>query len=230
MTHPILPILLSGFFISCSEYGYVEKVQTVDGEIEEEEDTQQADTAVIEQSEPSEPAGDPNSEPAQEPETPLEPTSEPSEEETESGFDPTLELPPFATPIGNVVTILMTLSDAWIPQETASQLIYNAVNFVSPVVVPQVLIIRDDNHNGEDITDCENIQSWLQGYGLTVDLIEEPSDGITADQLLGYHVVIFSNPGYPPDDVTSIQALKTFSMQGFGMLRPPGNPQHPILR
>ncbi|MEC7985306.1 MAG: hypothetical protein VX278_09085 [Myxococcota bacterium] len=223
MQHPtFLTIPLGLFLLSCSEYGYIEKSQVEAGAIEEEEEeVVQTDTAVIEPVETPEPSGEPNSEPAEEPEEPeepLEPAIEPSSEETEEGFDPTLELPPFASPIGNVVTILMTLSDTWIPQETASQLIYNSVNFVSPVVTPSVLIVRDDNHNGEDVTDCENIQSWLQNEGLNVDLIEEPSNGITADQLLGYHVVIFSNPGFPPDDVSSIQVLKTFSMQGFGVI------------
>ena len=49
-----------------------------------------------------------------------------------------------AVPDGNVVTILMTLSDLWIPISMADNLIHNAVDFVSPIPNFNVLIIRDD--------------------------------------------------------------------------------------
>jgi len=203
--------------LSCSEYGYTEKGNINPDSEKEEEAAPTSDPVSLPSDEEDEPEPtDPVNEPSS------SPTSEPSEPAFEAppeddGFDPEetiIEEEPF----GNVVTILMTLSDMWIPPQTADQLIYNAVQFVSPVLDPKVLIIRDDNHNGEDVQDSENIQQWLQNRALTVDFMEEPSEGVTINDLWGYHVVVLSNPGYPPDDIGSIESFREFSMQGYGII------------
>ena len=118
----------------------------------------------------------------------------------------------------NVVTILMALSEQWIPEETARQLLINSVDFATDVPDPRILVIRDDNTNGEDEEDPINISNWLQSVGYSVTFMQEPTDGITQGDLAGFHVAIFSNPGYPPDDDPTIDALYSFSSQGYGVI------------
>lgn len=155
--------------------------------------------------------------------TEVEPSTEPVEDEglvepnleTDVGYDPESVL---TDGIGNVVTILMALSEQWIPEATARQLIINSVDFATDVPDPAVLVIRDDNTNGEDEQDPINISSWLQSVGYSVTFMQEPTNGISASDLTGFHVVIFSNPGYPPDDNSTIDALYDFSNQGYGVI------------
>ena len=156
-------------------------------------------------------------------ETGTEPSTEPVEEggleeptlETDVGYNPDSDL---TSNLGNVVTILMALSDQWIPEETAKQLLINAVEFTTEVAAPNILVIRDDNTNGEDEQDPVNITTWLQSVGYSVTFVDEPSSGISPSDLAGYHVVIFSNPGYPPDDDATIDALYGLSCQGYGVI------------
>ena len=152
--------------------------------------------------------------------------------ETNEGFDPSLHISPSEPLIGNVITILMTLSDDWMDEITAQRIIDNSIRFVTPVQYPRVLIILDDNHNGEDVTDPERILGWLQDMNYDVDMIPEPVDGISASALHGYHVVIFSNPGQPVDDVITFEHLRNFSAQGFGVIFQGDDitrPQNPIV-
>ena len=156
-------------------------------------------------------------------ETDSEPSTEPVEDdglneptlETDVGYDPDAGL---TSGLGNVVTILMALSEQWIPEETAKQLLINAVDFTTDVPDPSILVIRDDNTNGEDEEDPINISSWLQSVGYSVTFMQEPTDGIESADLTGFHVVIFSNPGHPPDDDSTIDALYSFSSQGYGVI------------
>ena len=156
-------------------------------------------------------------------ETGTEPSTEPVEEggleeptlETDVGYNPDSDL---TSNLGNVVTILMALSDQWIPEETAKQLLINAVEFTTEVAAPNILVIRDDNTNGEDEQDPVNITTWLQSAGYSVTFVDEPPSGISPSDLAGYHVVIFSNPGHPPDDDATIDALYSFSRQGYGVI------------
>ena len=156
-------------------------------------------------------------------ETGSEPSTEPVEDgglneptlETDVGYDPDSRL---TSSLGNVVTILMALSEQWIPEETAKQLLINAVDFTTDVPDPSILVIRDDNTNGEDEEDPINISGWLQSVGYSVTFVQEPTDGIEPTDLTGFHVVIFSNPGHPPDDDSTIDALYSFSSQGYGVI------------
>ena len=116
-------------------------------------------------------------------ETGTEPSTEPVEEggleeptlETDVGYNPDADL---TSNLGNVVTILMALSEQWIPEETAKQLI-NSVEFTTDVAAPNILVIRDDNTNGEDEQDPVNITTWLQSVGYSVTFMDEPSNGIS---------------------------------------------------
>ncbi len=156
------------------------------------------------------------SEPSAEPSTePVEDGLREPELETDVGYNPDMGL---SSSLGNVVTILMALSDQWIPEDTAKQLLINSVDFATEVPSPNVLVIRDDNTNGEDEDDPLNITQWLQDAGYTVTFMQEPTNGISQSDLAGFHVVIFSNPGHPPDDDSTIDALYSFSRQGYGVI------------
>ena len=134
---------------------------------------------------------------------------------SEDGFDSGAGL---SSNLGNVVTILMALSEQWIPEETAKQLLINSVDFVSDISNPSILIVRDDNTNGEDEQDPLRFTQWLTAAGYQATFLQEPTNGIQVSDLQGYHVVIFSNPGFPPDDNSTIDALYAFSRQGFGVI------------
>lgn len=123
-------------------------------------------------------------------------------------------------PVGRVVTILLTLNDMYMDQGISSQLLINSVEWVTPAGngSPEVLVIRDDNHSGEHPEDSEHIRDTLVAAGHAADLIDEPGNGITQQDLAGYEVAILSNPGHSPDDLSTLQALYQFSVQGFGLI------------
>ena len=137
--------------VSCSEYNLAtdgvkdlgfEAVDTSeDASIDTAEDNDSGDT-------PDEPITETDSEPSTEP-VEDEGLNEPTLE-TDVGYDPDSGL---NSNLGNVVTILMALSEQWIPEETARQLLINSVDFATDVPDPDILVIRDDNTNGEDEDD-----------------------------------------------------------------------------
>ena len=94
----------------------------------------------------------------------------------------------------------------------------NSIDYVSPISGPSVLVIRDDNTNGEDEIDSENIFNWIVNAGYSATFLDEPEAGIQTADLAGYHVVILSNPGFPADDLSTIEAMRSFSQQGFGII------------
>jgi len=213
-------ILIPSLLISCSEYNFgtdpIKNMGVDESDTSEEilVDTATADTAATDSAEESiiETGG-----------SNTEPSTEPVEEgglnepelETDVGYDPNAGL---TSNLGNVVTILMALSDQWIPEETARQLLINSVEYSTEIAQPNVLVIRDDNTNGEDEDDPLNMTTWLQEAGYVVTFMQEPTNGIAPSDLAGYHVAIFSNPGYPPDDDATIDALYSFSSQGYGVI------------
>ena len=119
---------------------------------------------------------------------------------------------------GNVATLLLTLSNPGIDRDVAKTLAANTVNWVSPVDEPRVLIVRDGNHHGEFKEDTRYVHDLLAESGFDITYQEEPLDGLTAADTGGYDVVWFSNPGYPPDDKASINALRAFSDAGGGFV------------
>ncbi len=127
---------------------------------------------------------------------------------------------PTTTPSGRVLTILLTLSDDWMDQDVARTLLLNSVEWASPSAVtsPSVLVIRDDDHGGEDTEDSENVWQWLLDAGYDADFVDEPSSGISDADLSGYDVAILSNPGHSPDDVATVEALYDFSCAGQGII------------
>ncbi|MFP4401138.1 MAG: MopE-related protein, partial [Candidatus Woesearchaeota archaeon] len=80
-----------------------------------------------------------------------------------------------------------------------------------------VLLIRDDNHHNEDINDLDTIRSDLEELGVNVDFMREEefsSSGFNLDDIKDYDLVWFSNPGFPPDDESSLLALKQYFEMG----------------
>lgn len=138
------------------------------------------------------------------------------EEPPSEGFDP--DDPGEETPYGNVVTILLTMSDDFVPETQARDIVNNAVAFVSPARQPNVLVIRDDAAGSENAEDSEYITTWIDQHGWTATLLEEPSAGVAVADLAGYDAVILSNPGKPPDDHATIDAMRRFSQQGYGII------------
>ena len=124
------------------------------------------------------------------------------------------------TPVGRVLTILLTLNDMYMDQSISQQLLLNSVAWVTPdnITAPRVLIIRDDEHSGENEEDSDEILANLLAAGYIATLIEEPEDGIDTSYLAGYSVAILSNPGHSPDDEETLEALFTFSCAGYGII------------
>ncbi len=123
-------------------------------------------------------------------------------------------------PVGRVLTILLTLSDEFMDQSVASTLLLNSVAWATPdgVTSPRVLVIRDDDHSGEDMDDSTNAWQTLVDAGYDADFLDEPGSGIEASALEGYHVAMLSNPGHSPDDVSTVEALYDFSCAGQGII------------
>jgi len=120
---------------------------------------------------------------------------------------------------GRVATLLLTVGDPGISDALASTLAQQSVEWVSPKLRPNVLVIRDDGNNGEDADDPVLIDYILDDVdNLGADFIEEPNGGLTAADLEGYDVVWFSNPGHPMNDETSFIALMDFVEAGGGLV------------
>ena len=125
-------IVLLGLMLACSEYN-------LDADNTKNLGTEEGDTANprLDTANPSDtgPTDTPDEAIV---ETGTEPSTEPVEEggleeptlETDVGYNPDSDL---TSNLGNVVTILMALSDQWIPEETAKQLLINAVEFTTEV-------------------------------------------------------------------------------------------------
>jgi len=124
------------------------------------------------------------------------------------------------TPIGRVLTILLTMNDMYMDPAISQQLLLNSVAWVSPdnIPDPRVLIIRDDEHHDEHPEDSDEMLAHLLAAGYIATLIEEPEDGIATTDLAGYSVAILSNPGHSPDDEETLEALHMFSCAGYGII------------
>lgn len=100
-----------------------------------------------------------------------------------------------------VTTILLALGDEannqLVIKGGSSQLIAeSAIRLSSPVTNPKILIVQDYNVAAEHPTDLEYVETvLLQRYDVTT--LISPSTGITIDDLDGYDLVWFNNPGAP---------------------------------
>ena len=135
-------------------------------------------------------------------------------------IDHTIHLPCDADPVGRTATVLMTLDTPSLHTDLAPALAQQSVAWVSPVLQPRVLVVRDDGHHGESADDPASIQGWLLDDldNAEVSWMDEPKGGLSVDALDGFDVVWFSNPGYPMNDRMSFESLKTFSAAGGGVV------------
>lgn len=125
---------------------------------------------------------------------------------------------PIEEPAGRSATVLMTLTNPHLPAADVSTFVGNTVAWVSDAPAPSVLVVLDDNHHNEFAGDADAIAAMLDAQGYMVTRLDEPQHGLSADDLDGYDVVWFSNPGYPPDDLSTIQALGAFNADGGGLV------------
>lgn len=121
-------------------------------------------------------------------------------------------------PTGRTAVILLTLSNPGIDEEVSGQLASQAVDWVSAVDEPEVLMILDENHHDEFSGDTDAIADLLRERGHSVTRLDEEPGGVSLEDLLGYDVIWFSNPGYPMDDAASFEALQAFSEGGGGLI------------
>ena len=125
---------------------------------------------------------------------------------------------------GKEVTILLTLTNPRITESRpdkniAAQIIQNAVDFVSPVGNPSILVVRDDNHQNEFADDPMVIFGLMLNLGYRAEFAEEPLAGLSFEQVSRFDVIWFSNPGQPVNHLSSMQALQRFmSERGGGVV------------
>jgi hypothetical protein len=119
---------------------------------------------------------------------------------------------------GRSATVLMQLTDPSLDPDAVDTLVRNAVDWVSPVPRPRVLLVRDDNHHDEALADLGRIEGILTAARVDLTTLEEPPDGLELADLRGYHVVWFSNPRWPVDDAASVGAMQQFLGEGGGLV------------
>ncbi len=130
----------------------------------------------------------------------------------------TLHLDCPVDPTGNLAVMLLTMTNPHMTPGVSETLATNTVGWVTPVEDPAVLVVLDDNHHNEFRDDAAWVATVLADAGWQVDYLEEGEGGIDADDIDGYDVVWYSNPGYPPDDQGAIDALGAFAAAGGGVV------------
>lgn len=136
------------------------------------------------------------------------------------------DLDPLTSKIA-VTTILIALGD-----EANSQLVVNGassqliaetvVRYTSPVNNPKILLVNDFSNGGESPEDTTYVRNVLLGR-YNVDFIQDSSAGLTDDDVKGYDLIWFNNPGHPMGSSQTLEVLKRFPgaivMQGDDLTR-----------
>lgn len=138
---------------------------------------------------------------------------------------------PVDPPTGRRAVMLMSLSNPRLPATEISTMVTNTLHWVSSSLDPDILVVLDDNHHGEFVDDAQEVANMMIAAGHTsVTYMVEPTHGLTAADVDGYDVVWFTNPGYPVDDMVSMQTLAAFNaaggaivLQGDDMTQSAGN-------
>lgn len=110
---------------------------------------------------------------------------------------------------GNTAIIVLTLhgpSGKTLAAADAKTLTKNAVDFVNPGSgTPKILLIHDYNNHDEDNADVTAIGADLKAlYGAANVTVTDPSRVVRPEDVAGYDVVWFSNPGWPMGNVSSL--------------------------
>lgn len=129
------------------------------------------------------------------------------------------------TPLTNkpaVTTILMALGDVsndqLVVNGASAQLIAETViRYSSPKENPKILLLVDQNALSEDPEDIAYVKDvLLKRYDVTI--LNEPTSGVSTNDLVGFDLVWFNNPGLPMSSVVTYQVLLGYAgaivMQG----------------
>ena len=119
---------------------------------------------------------------------------------------------------GRSAAIVLTMSNPGIDRATARRLAANAVDWVAPRSTPAVLVVLDDGHHNEFVGDAAYVRDLLGESGYAATLADEPANGLRPSDVAGYDVVWFTNPGYPWNDVRSVDTLEGFLANGGGVV------------
>lgn len=128
---------------------------------------------------------------------------------------------------GNTAVIVLTLhgpGGKTLAPADAKTLTRNAVDFVDPTAgTPKILLVHDYNNHDEDNADAAAIGADLKAlYGAANVTITEPARIVRPEDVAGYDVVWFSNPGWPMGNVSSLpttfNTLVDFRGAGGGLV------------
>lgn len=128
--------------------------------------------------------------------------------------DESCDLTPLTTK-PTVTTILLALGDSVNNQLVGNPvsnrfIVESVVRLSSPLLHPKILVVHARETAGESDEDTPYIYSLLAAH-FSATLIEEPEAGLTPDQLGGYDLVWFNNPGYPMSSIQSRDTLINFA-------------------
>jgi len=118
------------------------------------------------------------------------------------------------TPKTAVTTLLLALGDSQDSQlvinGASSQLIAETViRYTSPVRNPKILVVRDRNIAGEDPEDTTYVaEVLLRRYN--PEFVIESEAGLKPEDVKGFDVVWFNNPGHPMSSKTTYETLLNF--------------------
>ncbi len=119
---------------------------------------------------------------------------------------------------GRTELMLLTLGNPGIDEATAGTLAQNAVDYVASVENPTVLVVLDENHHDEYADDANYVADLLATAGYTVTRFDEKDGGLQEQDIAGYDVVWYSNPGYPMDDLATRDVLLAYSAAGGALV------------
>ena len=126
---------------------------------------------------------------------------------------------------GRSVTALWTFSNMpGIGKQGGRQLLDNISQWVKSTINPDppVLVVLDDDNEGEDVQEANWIRDRLQNAGYSnVSVVTEDPNGLRMSTLMQFRpqVLIFTNPGWSPEDQRTIDTLLTAREQlGVGLL------------
>lgn len=121
-------------------------------------------------------------------------------------------------PRGRVVTVMMALSDPSLPEHFRRTLVSQSMDWVAQAREKRVLLVLDDHHHGEHPREIELLRGDLESAGYRVDVLHEQGCGLKRRDLSAYQLLWFTNPGYPVDDLRSLEALRSFVGAGGGLV------------
>ena len=128
--------------------------------------------------------------------------------------------------VGRTVVIGMTMhgpQGKTLAPADAAILAENAVEYVKSVDAPRILLVHDYNNHNEDNADVDAIAADLKtAYGDANVTVLDPWTILKPEDVEGYDVVWFSNPGWPMGNVTSLpttfNTLVNFRGAGGGLI------------